>query len=212
MDTQAEKKKRRSKKDAEGRTHTCECGKSYLSYQALYTHRRTKHADPVKTEAEAKKKRGRPKGVRSISSFYDPATPLGEHVLATRISAWKENKKPTCCDDVFAEFLIEKSKLLSKKDYRNIAYSITNLRTCINKHYHEMIESSLDYLEEYTTMKNAALIPKISNIYILDFLPKNNIGFDKDFEVQFMFEFCSWLTKKTYTDLEVSLLSESLNN
>ena len=208
MDTLNEKKKRRSKKDSEGRSHTCECGKSYLSYQALYTHRRSKHADPDKFDQDLKKKRGRPKGARSLLSSYDPASPLGEHVLAERIVKWTESKKNPCCDDVFAEFLIEKAKFLSKKDYRNIAYSTTNLRTCINKHYHEMIESSSDDLdEEYTTVRNSALIPKISNIYILDFLPRNNIGFDKEFEVQFMFEFCSWLTKKNYTELEVSIIS-----
>lgn len=208
MDTLNEKKKRRSKKDSEGRSHTCECGKSYLSYQALYTHKRSKHTDPDKFDQDLKKKRGRPKGARSLLSSYDPASPLGEHVLAERIVRWTENKKNICCDDVFAEFLIEKAKFLSKKDYRNIAYSITNLRTCINKHYHEMIESSSDDLdEEYTTVRNSALIPKISNIYILDFLPRNNIGFDKEFEVQFMFEFCSWLTKKNYTELEVSIIS-----
>ena len=148
MDTLNEKKKRRSKKDSEGRSHTCECGKSYLSYQALYTHRRSKHADPDKFDQDLKKKRGRPKGARSLLSSYDPASPLGEHVLAERIVKWTESKKNPCCDDVFAEFLIEKAKFLSKKDYRNIAYSTTNLRTCINKHYHEMIESSSDDLDE----------------------------------------------------------------
>lgn len=30
--------KRRSKNDNEGRTFICGCGKSYLSYPALYTH------------------------------------------------------------------------------------------------------------------------------------------------------------------------------
>ena len=32
------KHKRRSKNDNEGRNYQCGCGKSYLSYPALYTH------------------------------------------------------------------------------------------------------------------------------------------------------------------------------
>ena len=35
--------KRRSKNDNIGRTFTCGCGKSYLSYPALYTHIKQKH-------------------------------------------------------------------------------------------------------------------------------------------------------------------------
>jgi len=39
------KQKRRSKNDVEGRDHRCQfCDKTYLSYPALYTHMKTKHA------------------------------------------------------------------------------------------------------------------------------------------------------------------------
>ena len=34
---------RRSRKDKEGRDHICGCGKTYLSYPALYTHIKQKH-------------------------------------------------------------------------------------------------------------------------------------------------------------------------
>lgn len=37
------KKKRRTRNDEDGRNFTCTCGKSYLSYPALYTHIKTKH-------------------------------------------------------------------------------------------------------------------------------------------------------------------------
>lgn len=40
------KSKRRSKNDSEGRNFKCNlCEKSYLSYPALYTHKKTKHPD-----------------------------------------------------------------------------------------------------------------------------------------------------------------------
>ena len=41
------KKSRRSKKDEGDRNFLCPCGKSYLSYPALYTHIKTKHDGKV---------------------------------------------------------------------------------------------------------------------------------------------------------------------
>ena len=40
-----QKAKRRTKKDLNGRDFHCGCGKMYLSYAALYTHIKTKHAN-----------------------------------------------------------------------------------------------------------------------------------------------------------------------
>lgn len=42
-DQSKQRNKRRSKNDNEGRTYQCGCGKSYLSYPALYTHIKQKH-------------------------------------------------------------------------------------------------------------------------------------------------------------------------
>ena len=42
-DNGEEKRKRRPRSDEEGRNFSCSCGKSYLSYPALYTHIKTKH-------------------------------------------------------------------------------------------------------------------------------------------------------------------------
>lgn len=41
------KKTRRTRKDEEGRNFSCPCGKSYLSYPALYTHIKTKHCGKI---------------------------------------------------------------------------------------------------------------------------------------------------------------------
>jgi hypothetical protein len=38
-----QKRERRSKDEADERNYVCGCGKSYLSYAALYTHAKTKH-------------------------------------------------------------------------------------------------------------------------------------------------------------------------
>ena len=60
------KQKRRSKNDFYGRDYLCGCGKTYLSYPALYTHIRTKHngKTPEGTNAnqvQSGKGRGRPR-------------------------------------------------------------------------------------------------------------------------------------------------------
>ena len=60
------KQKRRSKNDFYGRDYVCGCGKTYLSYPALYTHIRTKHngKTPEGTNAnqvQSGKGRGRPR-------------------------------------------------------------------------------------------------------------------------------------------------------
>ena len=58
-----EKKKRRTRKDGEGRDFVCPCGKSYLSYPALYTHIKTKHGGRVSLTS-MKPPSGTPNGVR----------------------------------------------------------------------------------------------------------------------------------------------------
>ena len=72
-----QKNKRRSKNDQEGRTHKCSlCDKTYLSYPALYTHLKTKHADakgqdgqPL-TPLQSGRGRGRPKKIVSFIVIY----------------------------------------------------------------------------------------------------------------------------------------------
>ena len=57
---------RRSKNDTEGRTYKCKlCGKSYLSYPALYTHSKQKH-NTCNTSGRG---RGRPKKETNEVSF-----------------------------------------------------------------------------------------------------------------------------------------------
>ena len=209
MDTLSDKKKRRSKKDSDGRSYTCECGKSYLSYQALYTHKRTKHTDSQQQIDETpKKKRGRPKGLKLDRSEFDPCFPLGDSPLVKKIQQWRATENHRTCDDAFAEFLMEKSTKSLRKEYKSIAASILSLRECINKHYKELNDTSiLEDGQDYTKNKNAVLLPKISNVYVLNYLPENRPDHNKETEVNFMLNFCAWLMEKNYTDLEVAVLS-----
>ena len=57
-DNETKKPLRRTKNDTAGRTYKCKiCGKSYLSYPALYTHSKQKH----NTCSTSERGRGRPK-------------------------------------------------------------------------------------------------------------------------------------------------------
>jgi len=61
------KQKRRSKNEVNGRDYICGCGKTYLSYPALYTHIKTKHngQNPCGTQQlQTGRGRGRPRKVR----------------------------------------------------------------------------------------------------------------------------------------------------
>ena len=67
--------KRRRRGDAGERNYTCGCGKSYLSYPALYTHIKTKHngVTPDGTcqpQSNGKSGRGRPKVVKYVLKEY----------------------------------------------------------------------------------------------------------------------------------------------
>jgi hypothetical protein len=69
---EANKNKRRSKNDPNGRTYICGCGKMYLSYPALYTHIKGKHdgINPEGTNAPQFKNgrgRGRPRKIKETT-------------------------------------------------------------------------------------------------------------------------------------------------
>jgi hypothetical protein len=69
------KQKRRSKNDSMGRDYVCGCGKTYLSYPALYTHIKTKHngKTPDGTNANQVQNgrgRGRPRKVIIYSYLF----------------------------------------------------------------------------------------------------------------------------------------------
>lgn len=61
-------RRQKTKVNPEEKTFKCGCGKSYLSYAALYTHCKVKHTGifPEGTIAGEKKKQGRPR----VRTFY----------------------------------------------------------------------------------------------------------------------------------------------
>ena len=119
--------RRRSKNDTEGRTFICElCGKSYLSYPALYTHRKQKH----NTNLSSGRGRGRPKKDISEQNFerlkYNPCNfsyfqkdnRKGETTEFKKVILDAFNFLYNIKDDTSKN---ERNKLRKMKEYNNIS-------------------------------------------------------------------------------------------
>lgn len=79
------KPKRRSKNEKNGRDHKCGCGKTYLSYPALYTHIKTKHGgkNPNGIDQQpSSRTRGRPKKVLISNMNY--------RLILQYLESWKK--------------------------------------------------------------------------------------------------------------------------
>ena len=208
MDKSEGKKKRRSKADNEGRAYSCECGKSYFSYQALYTHKKTKHSDNVIEEEAPKKKRGRPRIHKHTSEEESQAESIPQDdPISEKMILLANNEGNGTCDEVFAEYLLFKqNNNLTEKEYATIKNSIYSLRDCVNKSYEKLDPNNfLENDVDYTISEKPAMIPNICNFYIIEYLPKEKPSYDKEKEIQFMLDFCKWLNEKNYTELEIAI-------
>lgn len=104
------KQKRRSKNDSNGRDYVCGCGKTYLSYPALYTHIKTKHngKTPDGTNANQVQNgrgRGRPRKNFLINEEMMKRGRHREGGLEERHPEFKEiyNKRENYGDDYMEE-------------------------------------------------------------------------------------------------------------
>ena len=112
-------KKRKSKNESEGRRFECkECQKCYLSYPALYTHRKIKHKTNISLG-----KRGRPKKDQGENELekkkYNPINlTFFSKVERTGNTETKEINK--CIDEAFLEIYKNVNELTTIKNYSSI--------------------------------------------------------------------------------------------
>lgn len=80
----AQRGKRRSKNDVEGRDYVCRyCDKTYLSYPALYTHQKQKHSKGPDGEIRAPPSSGRGRG-RPRKNPYQRVDPKSEEYFLSQ--------------------------------------------------------------------------------------------------------------------------------
>lgn len=119
------KRARRSKADNDGRNYDCSfCGKSYLSYPALYTHKKNKHKEEERiADAVASKSRGRPKarlndGDSLIEDKVVSAETLEYFSIIERKGETPSDQFPHIFKSVFDEIFVEQWDYLYKSNLK----------------------------------------------------------------------------------------------
>jgi hypothetical protein len=155
-------KKRRSKYDLTGRDHQCEyCNKSYLSYPALYTHTKTKHAEePIPSRSTTGKARRASETLRrsSFSECFEFPEQKGttQDVLKILLNVIEEFNKDlklnittpeshplvkamkkedrSNCDGVLTEYCMSVGKIVNEDYFNKICRVVIGYRECLNKY------------------------------------------------------------------------------
>lgn len=208
-----EKQKRRSKTDSKNRNFVCGCGKSYLSYPALYTHIKTKHDgfNPQGTTAyslSSSKKRGRPKkpleeeidltklliDLQMHGGSTDAKSELVDSPLYSSISKYDspsfQKDCPLSLDDILAQYLIETSKQVNPSSFNQIVKFIETFRKC---------------LESFEPI-DLCLIPENMEYFIQHYIPLNLPSLDRGIATKLAVHFSQWMLVKKLTDLKLSLI------
>ena len=223
--------RRRSKNDTEGRTFICQlCGKSYLSYPALYTHRKQKH----NTNLSSGRGRGRPKkdiseqNIERIKfnpcglSFFSKENRKGEttefkNVIFDAFNKFlndphnkdekiddNENK---ITDDVFIDYLNKVSSYCNPNFFQKILIFVGLFREYVNQAYSNKVNKGL----EFTAEEKAEDVPDISNEFILDFIDpddnNNDFGFNKDECIDLIQNLCHWMYENNFTCSKLSMIN-----
>jgi hypothetical protein len=207
MEFSTDTKRRRSKRDNENRNYSCECGKKYLSYQALYTHKKSKHFGTSTTQENRSEKKVKHKP--QPASYKEETQTKVHKVQAVIIESSKSCKNfeiNKTCDEAFKEYLKKMRKKINDEQFATLKCCMYALRECLNKNYEKVDPNYFLCNDLYTVTEKPNLIPNVYNYFIFEYLPSEYRGQVKTDEVHFIFEFCNWLNKKNYTDLEIALI------
>ena len=181
--------KRRSKSEIEGRTFSCEqCQKKYLSYPALYTHKKLKH----EKNNEQNRKKGRPKKNQNEDIIeknkYNPVN-ITFFAKEERTGKTSYNEINSCIDDVFIELYVEDEIALKKYNsleehpflnkFKNDNHDI--YKNAINMH-ETTDKVFIDYLNKMSAFCNKKYFVKLIKFLTLFRECINNINDNNDLE------------------------------
>ena len=223
--------KRRSKSEIEGRTFSCEqCQKKYLSYPALYTHKKLKHEknkyNPVNITFFAKEERTGKTSYNEINSCIDDVfielyvedeialkkyNSLGEHPFLNKFKndnhdIYKNaiNMHETT-DKVFIDYLNKMSAFCNKNYFVKLIKFLTLFRECINNINDN---NDLEGNKEYTEINDAEKIPYFSNKFLNFLFPEGiekNFEFTKEESIDLIQNICYWMYDNNFTSSYIIL-------
>lgn len=230
------RRKRRSKNDNDGRNAKCKhCDKTYLSAIALNNHIKGKHAHLVDIVLRS---RGRPRKLenerltpqqefeRRFKGFYENVLrkknpyekydliESSEEIFDSMYSKYKDNlfnnttsikdlgllycSNETVADYAFWKY-IEYTHSQANRDYFDYVLKFVLLfRECIN----------IEKKDNYTTKQSAEIVPDMCNLFISEFMEKNDFyGLDINELIELIQHFCHWLWLNNYTSSRLSLIN-----
>lgn len=122
------KKRRRTKNDQSGRDFKCGCGKTYLSYPALYTHIKEKHDGQIpqgssKPNTNTKGNRGRPRKTEDNGVF-----PKNETLSIKAILKSPDSEEAETEIDPIASFPTTNGFFIDDKTYKSILNQIQAIK------------------------------------------------------------------------------------
>jgi hypothetical protein len=171
------KRKRRSKKDQNGRLFSCECGKSYLSQLALNNHRKSKH-DFISSDksVSSKRGRGRPKkaGLKSLYENLNNPEIIYQNFFDNKLRNNDKNESviiQNYIDIIFEDIYVKhKDKCnihyISIKDHCFLNYFINPNSSIMLKHSCDFIfKQYLEYVSKLTNKDYFLLILKFIVIF-----------------------------------------------
>ena len=217
IDLGLEKHKRRSKTDQVNRNFVCGCGKSYLSYPALYTHIKTKHGSvypegTISNLISSSKKRGRPKKfleceqsaqnilneLEMLGGSSDAKSELVDSPLYSYISKWENysdfGSGEVSCDDAFAMYLIDTSKLVDPHSFYKIVRFIESFKNCLEQN------------KDWTACTNTCSLPEKLQYFIQHYIPLYTPSFNRGLATKLALHFSQWLLIKRLTDVRLTLI------
>lgn len=133
-----------------------------------------------------------------------------------------QKKKEKKCDETFAEYLSDVSKMINKDCYKQILKFVFLFRECLN-HYGDRLNKSKQVqgvvpppaekkpgdTEEYCLTNNAEQAPEVSNEFVTVYLEELKAGFERLDTIEITQNFCNWLYTNGYTCSKLSLIQES---
>ena len=148
----------------------------------------------------------------TYTELYNKVKYFMENNLSDRLLCRDDdNKLIFTCDDIFALFLIEVSKIFTEKFYKTIVIFIKSYRDCLNKVGWEILQQykSLDKEPthlEFTSVKSGDFIPDVCNDFLNIYLPSHLPSFDKYFAIVLINHFCDWIYKFNFTKIKIKYI------